>query len=197
MAAEALGVDGGRTDDQLQVRPGGQQVFQVTEQEIDVQAALVRLVHDEGVVAFEPRVLTGFGQEHAVGHELDQGVGGGLVMEADLGADPVRGADLLGQPVGHGQGGDAPGLGAADHAGRAAAGLEAHLGQLGGLAAAGVADDDEHRMLADGGNDIVAPLAHRQGGGIGKVHEITETFLRMGERSGYTGAVCRRCGLYT
>ncbi len=118
-------------------------------------------------------------------------------MEADLGADPVRGADLLGQPVGHGQGGDAPRLGAADQAGRAAAGLEAHLGQLGGLAAAGVADDDEHRVIADGGDDIVAPLAHRQGGGIGKVHEITESFLRMGERSGYTGAVCRRCGLYT
>ena len=197
MAAEALRVDGGRADDQLQVRPGGQQVLQVAEQEIDVQAALVRLVDDERVVAFESRVLAGLGKEHAIGHELDQGIGGGPVVEADLGGDPVRGADLLGQPVGHGQGGDAPRLGAADQPGRAAAGLEAHLGQLGGLAAAGVADDDEHRVVANGGDDIVAPLAHRQGGGIGKVHEITESFLRMGERSGYTGGVCRRCGLYT
>jgi hypothetical protein len=47
---EALGVDGGRGDDQLQIRPLRQQLFQVAEQEVDVEAAFVRLVDDDRVV---------------------------------------------------------------------------------------------------------------------------------------------------
>ena len=50
VAREALRIDGGRGDDELQIRAPGQQPLQIAEQEIDVQAALVRLVDDDGVV---------------------------------------------------------------------------------------------------------------------------------------------------
>ncbi len=55
VSAEPLGVDGGRGDDDLEVRPGRQQPAQVAEDEVDVQAALVRLVDDQRVVAQQPR----------------------------------------------------------------------------------------------------------------------------------------------
>jgi hypothetical protein len=48
---EALGIDGRRSDDQAQVAALQHQRLQITEQEIDVEAALVRLVDDDGVVA--------------------------------------------------------------------------------------------------------------------------------------------------
>jgi hypothetical protein len=47
---KAVGVDGGRGDDHLQVGPARQDLAQVAQQEVDVQAALVRLVDDERVV---------------------------------------------------------------------------------------------------------------------------------------------------
>ena len=47
---EAVGVDRGRGDDDLQVGPPRQDLAQVAEQEVDVQAALVRLVDDQRVV---------------------------------------------------------------------------------------------------------------------------------------------------
>ncbi len=46
---EPLGVDRRRGDDDLQVRPRGQQAAQVAEDEVDVEAALVRLVDDQRV----------------------------------------------------------------------------------------------------------------------------------------------------
>jgi hypothetical protein len=47
LLAEALRVDRGRGDDDLEVGPAGQQPLQVAEDEVDVQAALVRLVDDQ------------------------------------------------------------------------------------------------------------------------------------------------------
>ena len=52
---EALGVDGRRGDDQLEVGPARQQLLEVAEQEVDVEAALVRLVDDDRVVAAQRR----------------------------------------------------------------------------------------------------------------------------------------------
>src|SRR3546814_19734881 len=54
VCGEALGVDGGRGDDHLQVAAPLQQLLQVAEQEIDVEAALVGLVDDDGVVGRQP-----------------------------------------------------------------------------------------------------------------------------------------------
>ncbi len=84
MAGEAVRVDGGGGDDELEVGAARQQPFQIAEEEVDVEAALVRLVDDEGVVLFEQAVALGLGQEDAVGHEFDEGVRAGAVGEAHL-----------------------------------------------------------------------------------------------------------------
>ena len=89
---EALGVDRRRGDDDLEIRAARQQLVQVAEQEVDVEAALVRLVHDDRVVRGEHAVALRLGEQDAVGHQLDERVGLGVVGEADLVADEV--ADL-------------------------------------------------------------------------------------------------------
>ncbi len=81
---EALQVDGRRGDDDFKVWTPRQQGFQVAEQEVDVQAALVGFVDDDRVVAFQVAVVLGFGQQNTVGHQLDQGVGITLVFKAHL-----------------------------------------------------------------------------------------------------------------
>ena len=80
--------------------------------------------------------------------------------EAHLVADrPTQlGAELLGDPLGDAAGGDAPGLGVADHPPPAAAELEADLGQLGRLAGAGLAGDDHHLVVPDRRGDVLAAL---------------------------------------
>ena len=47
---EALGVDGGGGDDDLEVGPTGEELAEVAEDEVDVEAALVGLVDDDRVV---------------------------------------------------------------------------------------------------------------------------------------------------
>ena len=56
VGGEALGVDGGGGDDDLQVWALGEEPGQIAEDEVDVQAALVRLVYDDRVVAAQQRV---------------------------------------------------------------------------------------------------------------------------------------------
>ena len=85
-----------------------------------------------------------------------------VVGEPHLVADGLAelGAELLGDPLGDAAGGDPARLGVPDQRPRTpAAELEADLGQLGGLARPGLAGDDHHLVVADGGGDVVAPLA--------------------------------------
>ena len=74
-------------------------------------------------------------------------------MEANLVTDLGRSLDFFSNPFGYRQGGDPSGLGAADDAVCASTGLQAHLGQLGGLTAAGVTDNDQNLVVANSGND--------------------------------------------
>ena len=71
MIGKALRVYRGRGHDDFQVWTAGQYLAQVTEQKVNVQAALVRLVDDDGVLGVEHRVGLRLGQQNAVGHELD------------------------------------------------------------------------------------------------------------------------------
>ena len=48
-------IDGGGGDDEFEIRAPGQQLLEVAQQKIDVQAALVRLVDDDGVVGVAAR----------------------------------------------------------------------------------------------------------------------------------------------
>ena len=166
---EPLRVDGRRGDDHLQVRAAGQQLPEVAEDEVDVQAALVRLVDDQRVVAAQVPVAGELVQHDAVGHQLHQRVAGRHVGEPDLVADRLaqRAAQFLGDPLGHRPGRQPPRLGVADLPVDAAAELQADLGYLGGLARAGLPRDDHDLVVADGPGDLVLALADGQLGGIG------------------------------
>jgi hypothetical protein len=130
----------------------------------------VRLVDDQGVIAAQPPVPLHLGQQDAVGHHLDPGAVAGGVGEPDLVAGHLAepGAQLAGDPLGHRAGRDPARLGVADLAGHAAAELQADLRQLGGLARARLARDDQHLMVADGRGDLVLALADRE---LGRIRE--------------------------
>ena len=171
---EPLGVDRRRGDDDLEVGAAGEQLREVAEDEVDVEAALVGLVDDQRVVAREGPVAGQLGEQDAVGHQLDQGVLADLVGEPDLVArrsspssvpssSAIRSATRArGQP---------PRLGVADHAGDAAAQVEADLGDLRGLTRAGLAGDDHDLVVADRGGDVVAAGGDGQGRGIGDARD--------------------------
>ncbi|MNI42675.1 hypothetical protein D3C73_969760 [compost metagenome] len=166
---ETVRVDGGRRDDQFQVRATRQQLLQVAQQEIDVQAALVRLVDDDGVVAAQERVALRLGQQDAVGHQLDRRIGAGAVVKAHLVAHHFahRRVQLFGDALGHRGGGQAARLGMADHLLAATAQFQADLGQLRGFARARFPADDHHLMAGDGARDFLPPRADGQVFGIG------------------------------
>jgi hypothetical protein len=71
-ASRSAGVDRGRRDDDLEVRALRQQLLEIAQQEIDVEAALVRLVDDDRVVGAERAIGDGLGEQDAVGHQLDR-----------------------------------------------------------------------------------------------------------------------------
>jgi hypothetical protein len=161
---ERLGVDGRRRDDDAQVAPLLDQALEIPDQEVDVEAALVRLVQDDGVVLPEPGIALHLGQQDAVGHQLDRGAGLGLVGEADLVADvpAERRAELLRDALGHGARRDAPRLGVADPLGAPPPHRETDLGDLRGLPRTGLAAHDRHRVILDGARDLVPLLPDRE-----------------------------------
>ena len=81
----------------------GSSCLQVAEQEVDVQAALVRLVDDHRVVGAQQRIGLRLGEQDAVGHQLDRRAGLQPVLEAHLVADHVaqRRVEFLGDALGH------------------------------------------------------------------------------------------------
>ena len=164
-----LDVDRRRGDDELQVGTPRQQLGQVAQQEVDVEAPLVGLVEDDRVVLPQHPVVRDLGEQHAVGHELDQRAVRDLVAEAHLVADDVaqRAAELLGDALGDAAGGDPARLGVADPPAHAAAQLERDLRQLGGLARAGLPGDDHDLRVPERGRDVVAPRADRELLGVG------------------------------
>ena len=48
--------------------------MKVAEQKVDVQRTLVGLVDDQRVVLIEEAIVLRFGEQHAVGHHLDERV---------------------------------------------------------------------------------------------------------------------------
>ena len=158
---EALDVDRGGRDDELQVGAAGEQLAQVAEQEVDRQRPLVRLVDDDGVVAPQLAVVVDLLQEQTVGHELDLRLCRALVVEphgvADLGTE--RDVALLGDPLGDRPGRDAPRLRVRD---LLAPQAQRDLGQLGRLAGAGLAGHDHDLVVADRLGDLVATGRDRQ-----------------------------------
>lgn len=161
---KTLQVDGRRGDDDLQVRAARQQGLQVTQQEVDVQAAFVGFVDDDCVVAFEVTVVLGFRQQDAVGHQLDQGIGITLVFKPDLIADQraKRRGEFFSDAAGDTARGDPARLGVADQTELATTDLQADLRQLGGFTRTGFTGNDQHLMLEQRVLDFIALGRNRQ-----------------------------------
>ena len=130
MPGEAPRFDGGGGDDHLQLRSARQQTLQVAQQEIDVEAALVSLIDDQGVVFEESTIVLDLGEQHPVRHQLDTGLGAHPIMKTDLVAHqiPEFTAQFLGDPAGQAAGGDPPRLGVADPPVQAASQVQTELG---------------------------------------------------------------------
>ena len=183
---EALGLDGGRGDDDLEVGALRQQLGEVAEDEVDVEAALVGLVDDDRVVGPQHAVALELVEQDAVGHQLHEGAVADLVGEAHGVADGLADLDveLLGDAAGHRAGRQPPGLGVADHPLDAAPELEADLGDLGGLPRAGLAGDDHDLVVADGVADLLAALRDRELLGVGDAgHRLPASLDELGRRS--------------
>ena len=124
------------------------------------------LVDDQRVIAQQASVALDLGEQDAVGHQLDQRSVARVVVEAHRIPDGVakRNAQLVGDPLRDGAGGQPARLRVADGAANPAAELEADLGQLRRLARTGLASDDDHLMLADRFRELIT---HRADGQIG------------------------------
>ena len=164
VSGEPRGIDGRRGDDDPEVRPPRQQLTEIAEEEVDRQAALVGLVDDQSVVLGEQSVVGDLREQHPIGHDLDQGVLAGPVGEPNLISDhrSQGSMQLLGHPFGDRARGDPARLRVPDQAVDPPPELEADLGQLRGLARAGLAGDDDDLVVADRLGDVVATLADRQ-----------------------------------
>ncbi len=103
MARETLRIDGCRGDDDLQIRSLRQQLFKVTQQKIDVEAALVCLIDDDSVVLHQQAVLLDLGQQNTIGHQLDHRVLADMIAEAHLITDSAAwlAFQLLGNTIRH------------------------------------------------------------------------------------------------
>ena len=130
---EPGGVDGGGGDDHPEFRATFQELFEIAEQEVDVETAFVGLINDDCVVAFQVAVVGQLTEQHAVGHHLDAGGTAHSAGEAHLVADelPHFCSALLGNPVRDCAGRNPPRLGVGDPL---PARQQADLRELGGLA---------------------------------------------------------------
>ena len=168
MGGKTRAVDRGRGDDQLQIGPARQQLAKVAKQEIDVQAALVRLVDDDRVVAAQHRIALGLGEQDAVGHQLDRRRTRAAILKPHLVAYQFakRRFELFGHTTRHRTGRKAARLGMRNRLHEPATELQADLGQLGRLARTGLAADDDDLVRGDGARDFLAPCADGQVFGV-------------------------------
>ena len=129
----------------------------------------MRLVNDEGRVAAQQLVVLDFGEQNAVGHELDGAVfadfGGESHLVADGFADFL--SEFFGDAFGDGACGESARLGVADEALLSQAQVEAHFGDLGGFTGAGFTRDDDDLVVADRVHDVFAAFADGQFFGVG------------------------------
>ena len=116
MLGKAISINRGRGDDDFQVGATRQYLLQIAQQKVNVQASLVRLVNDDGVVGLQERVGLRLGQQDAIGHQLDRCISGQFVLKPHLETHHLAQGRLhfLGNPLGHRGGGDAARLGVAN-----------------------------------------------------------------------------------
>ncbi|MCB9829962.1 MAG: hypothetical protein H6806_09410 [Planctomycetes bacterium] len=154
---KALGVERGRRDDHAEVIASLDETSHVAQEEVDVEAALMRFVEQDRVVGQEIRIAPRCREQDAVGHHLDPAGGGRRVVEAHGVAHRLGavGTQLLRNAACHAPRRDAPRLRMADPSGEAATGSQGELGQLGRLAGPGLATHDEHALAPEQVDQLV------------------------------------------
>ncbi len=159
-----LGIDGCRSDNQLQIRALGQQLLEVAEQKIDIQAALVRLIENQGVVATEPGIALRLGEQDAVGHQLDVRIRRGTVAEANLVADdtPQLAVQFLRNAASRRPRSDTARLRMADQPRRTAPEFQTDFRNLRRLARAGFTANDDDLMFSNQSRNFGAAGVDRQ-----------------------------------
>ena len=135
----------------------GSQLFQVAQEEVDVQAAFVCFIDDNRVVGGEITVGLGFCQQDTVGHQLDAGIARGVIGKAHFIADRAAdfGFQLFGNPLCHGTRGQTARLGMPDQPRHPAPEFQTNLGQLRGFARTGFAANNRYLILGNGFFDFV------------------------------------------
>ena len=88
MPGEFLGIKRGRGNDELELRALREQVVQIAQKKVDIEAALMGLIDDDEVVSFKLGVGLGLGKQHAIGKQLNGHARPRLVVEPNLVADP-------------------------------------------------------------------------------------------------------------
>ena len=163
---ESAGIDGGGAHDNRQVAAPAHETLEMTEQHVDVEAALVRLVDDDGAVFTKSRVRLDFGEQNAVGHELETAAPRNPTIETHLVAHqfPDSGSGFRGDPRRHTACRDAPGLSVSDASSLVRPLDEAHFRKLGGLPRTGIATDDHHAVLAQGPRNLFGMSRDRKRG---------------------------------
>ena len=157
-------IDGRGGHDNLEVRASRQQLLQIAQQKINVEAALVGFVDDQRVVSAEIPVMGQLGQQNAVGHQLN---GAGIrdrVIKADLITHQAaqRRVEFIGDALRHRACGNSPGLGVTNTLLAAAAKVQTDFGELGGFTRASLARENDHLMIANRRLDIGTALRDRQ-----------------------------------
>ena len=124
----------------------------------------MRFVDDQRVVASEHTVALNFGEENAVGHELDVGAVRDLVGEPHGVSDGVAefGVEFFGDTFGNGACCQPARLCVSDQTADATSEFETDLRDLGCLTRAGLAGDDDNLILRDRGRDVVLALTDGQ-----------------------------------
>jgi hypothetical protein len=164
VARKSFGINGGRSNDQLEIRSPRQQLLEVAEQEINVKAALMRLVDNDCVVLAQQRIGLGFCQQDTVRHEFDPGAARQGVVEADLETDNFarRRIQFLRDPLCGRRSSDASWLGVPDQTFFAAAEFEANFRQLRCFARTGFAADDNHLVFYQQRGNVFPATGNRQ-----------------------------------
>ena len=139
------------------------------------------LVDDQSVVFEESTIVLDLGEQHAVRHQLDTGLGAHPVMKTDLVAHqiPEFAPQFLGNPAGQAAGGDPPRLGMTDPSAQATPQFQTELGQLGRLAGTGLATQHHHLVGLDQFGDLGTALAYRQFRRVGDGRDQGATTLHQ------------------
>ena len=163
------GVEGGRHHHEAQVRTQrGAHLQREREPEVGLQPALVELVEDDAADAGQVGIGLQHPGEDAFGDDLDAAAGDALAADAVADAAPRALAEVLGQPLGGGAGGDPARLQHQDAA--LDAGFEQVERHAGGLAGAGRGLEHRAPRLAQGAPERGQDRLDRQGRGEGGVH---------------------------